>query len=253
MSQQASEKRNGIRPVQVIAAALAALTAAFLGSRLGVYGTVAGAGLVSVLTTLGSELYLRSLERTREAARRTKEAALARTGRYAPVATDPTAPPSGEDSNPAELSVEPGTELLDTDRVAEGPPPEPLRRLRLPVLVGGTVLAFGLGMLAVTGIEAFTGTSLSGDQGSSTVGKVLRGERAPAPQTQAPEEHPALATTPKTETVTVPASTTSDVPTTDSAPPSESSTEPGQESSATGEPAPSEDDEGAQPSVGLTR
>jgi hypothetical protein len=67
-----SGESSPIKPIQVAAAALAAITAAFLGSSLGVYGTVLGAGLISVATTVGSEIYLRSLRRTKEAARRTR-------------------------------------------------------------------------------------------------------------------------------------------------------------------------------------
>jgi len=45
--------------VQVFAGALAAITAALIGSRLGVAGTVLGAGIASVLTTGGAALYQR--------------------------------------------------------------------------------------------------------------------------------------------------------------------------------------------------
>jgi hypothetical protein len=78
-SEERSEKSegSGLKLAQVVAAALAAVTAAVLGSTLGVAGTVLGAGLASVITTVGSELYLRSLRRTRAAALRTKQAALA--------------------------------------------------------------------------------------------------------------------------------------------------------------------------------
>ncbi|MFF3227159.1 hypothetical protein ACFYV7_30480 [Nocardia suismassiliense] len=72
-----SDKKDGIKPSQVTAAALAAVTAAFLGSTLGVAGTVAGAGIASVVSTVGGELYLRSMRKTKEAAQRTREAALA--------------------------------------------------------------------------------------------------------------------------------------------------------------------------------
>ncbi|WP_206055103.1 hypothetical protein [Nocardia sp. CS682] len=72
-----SDKQDGIKPSQVTAAALAAVTAAFLGSTLGVAGTVAGAGIASVVSTVGGELYLRSMRKTKEAAQRTREAALA--------------------------------------------------------------------------------------------------------------------------------------------------------------------------------
>ncbi|WP_228542102.1 hypothetical protein [Nocardia sp. XZ_19_369] len=71
------DKKDGIKPSQVTAAALAAVTAAFLGSTLGVAGTVAGAGIASVVSTVGGELYLRSMRKTKEAAQRTREAALA--------------------------------------------------------------------------------------------------------------------------------------------------------------------------------
>jgi len=65
--------KAGLKPAQVAASALAAVTAAFLGSTLGVAGTVAGAGIASVITSVGSEVYLRSLRKTRAAARRTKD------------------------------------------------------------------------------------------------------------------------------------------------------------------------------------
>lgn len=154
MSKNESPERHGVRPVQVLAAALAAITAAFLGSRLGVYGTVVGAGVVSLATTVGGEFYLRSLERTKQAAKRTKEVALARTQRVDPV------------------------DSADDAVVDEEPPPG--RRVRWPVLAGGAVVAFVLGMAAVTGIEALTGSSLSGERGG-TVSNVLGGSPGPAP------------------------------------------------------------------------
>ncbi len=45
--------------VQILAGALAAILAALIGSKLGVAGTVLGAGVASVLTTLGVALYQR--------------------------------------------------------------------------------------------------------------------------------------------------------------------------------------------------
>jgi hypothetical protein len=65
--------KASLKPAQVVASALAAVTAAFLGSTLGVAGTIAGAGIASVVTTVGGEVYLRSLRKTRAAARRTKD------------------------------------------------------------------------------------------------------------------------------------------------------------------------------------
>ncbi|NKQ55121.1 hypothetical protein HFP15_19755 [Amycolatopsis sp. K13G38] len=68
-----SSDKSSLKPAQIAASALAAVTAAFLGSTLGVAGTVAGAGIASVVTTVGGELYLRSLRKTRLAARKTAE------------------------------------------------------------------------------------------------------------------------------------------------------------------------------------
>jgi uncharacterized membrane protein YeaQ/YmgE (transglycosylase-associated protein family) len=60
--------------IQVIAGALAAVTAATLGSTLGIAGTVLGAGIASVISTVGAAVYLRSIRGVH-----------ARTGRRWPV------------------------------------------------------------------------------------------------------------------------------------------------------------------------
>lgn len=61
-----------LRPAHVFASSLAAVTGAFLASRLGVYGTVIGVGVISLFTTLGTDVYLRSLERTRQMTARSR-------------------------------------------------------------------------------------------------------------------------------------------------------------------------------------
>lgn len=57
---------TGLTLPQIIAGALAAATAAILGSFLGVIGTIGGAAVASVISTVGSALYQKSLERTRD-------------------------------------------------------------------------------------------------------------------------------------------------------------------------------------------
>lgn len=159
MSHAEPERKNTIRPAQVVAAGLAALTAAFLGSTLGVYGTVIGAGVVSVLTTVGSEFYLRSLERTAQAARRSREAAVVR---------NPRSPLAGPTDEPT------------PDQ------PEHASRPRWPLIAGASVAAFALGMAVITGIEGLTGNTISGGEGS-TLSKVASGGGAPVePAEQAP-------------------------------------------------------------------
>lgn len=160
-----SEKQgtDTIRVSQVLAAALAAVTAALLGSTMGVAGTVVGAGLASVVSTVGGALYLRSIQRTRQRVRSVRNKVVARAGATTVTLTEP----------------EP----------ARQPPPS--RRLRWPVVIVGSVLAFVLGMMAVTGVEWVRGEPLSGGDGT-TIGDIVRtnpgggGDREdpPAPPTQ---------------------------------------------------------------------
>lgn len=182
-----------MRPAQVLAAALAAITAAFLGSSLGVYGTVVGAGVVSLATTVGGEFYLRSLDRTKQAVKRAKEE------------------------------------------------PEAGRPARWPVLAGASVAAFALGMVAVTGIEAISGSSFSGEDGK-TVTNVLGGGNPPA-QAPADLQEPV---DDQTSTKPPPATTT---PPPSGEPPTSTTTEPAEppESTTPSEPpAPSTEPEPTQ-------
>src|SRR5919112_2566842 len=58
-----------LSPIQVVGGALAAMTAAALGSRFSVEGTVIGAALASVIAAVASALYTASLRRTHDAVR----------------------------------------------------------------------------------------------------------------------------------------------------------------------------------------
>lgn len=57
---------------QVLASTLATLTGAVLSSFAGVGGTLIGAGLMSVICTVGTALYLHSMQRTRDRLRRAR-------------------------------------------------------------------------------------------------------------------------------------------------------------------------------------
>ncbi|WP_235998906.1 hypothetical protein [Qaidamihabitans albus] len=222
-----SKEKSGLRPVQVTAAGLAAVTAAFLGSSLGVYGTVLGAGLISVLSTVGSELYLRSLERTKTAALRTKELAMrvvpaekvaarqvpgshtfayrqrprARStevfqqagGPWTSTEATRRLPGPGDEQPPG--SEEPTVFLPKPDTETHQPGAERRSGIRgwskrrWGVVAATSVLAFVIGMLIVTGIEQATGGTLSGGQGS-TVGRLVGGggQDSGGQQEQAPTD-----------------------------------------------------------------
>lgn len=274
MSDAENDKRTNLRPAQVTASTLAAVTGAFLAARIGVYGTVIGVGVISLLSTLGSEFYLRSLDRTKAVAM-----ARSKTTPVAGLAARPhigSWPPSvggeSEDTGPlpedtvslsdlsddrgqirsaAERDAEdtahlpggaaqpddeetvylpggtmhpdeetvyfPGGTMHPTDDTAyladgtqhdAGDPDwsdqdDPtavaastetsglarLRRLRWPVIVGTSVVAFLLAMLVITGIEAATGSRLSGGEGS-TVGTVITPDRSDEPGEEQPGDEP---------------------------------------------------------------
>jgi hypothetical protein len=266
MSDTEQQSKPTLRPAQVAASTLAAVTGAFLAARIGVYGTVIGVGVISLLSTIGSDFYLRSLDRT-------KRAALARAryrnasvmsfsghesedttdvafGAAAPVADagtvheyrvaaatedTPAEPADTEEwtaetralpADTEEIAADAGALPADTEEIAAGsaafspddtaplplraplvaggdpttiePPAEaegPRRRIRWPMIAAGTVAAFALAMLVITGIEALTGSRLSGGEGS-TIGTVFTPDRAEQPVDEVPEPDPALTPTP---------------------------------------------------------
>ncbi|MFD6795051.1 MULTISPECIES: hypothetical protein [Prauserella salsuginis group] len=197
------KEKSGLRPAPVIAGGIAATTAAFLCSFFGVYGTVIGAGAISVLSTVGSELYLRSIRRSREAARKAKAKAAAlaeaKTGGRARGRTAVLRLPATQQGSTAGPTTRRILSNADqpTDRLPVGsltavqradadadPASErsngmrDLLRRRWPVLAATSVVVFGIGMLVLTGFELATGGSLNG-QGRSTVGAIV-GDRGPS-------------------------------------------------------------------------
>ncbi|MEU6643116.1 hypothetical protein ABZ863_11250 [Saccharomonospora sp. NPDC046836] len=231
-TEEKSEK-SGLRPAQVIAAALAAVTAAFLGSFLGVYGTVLGAGVVSVVTTVGSEIYLRSLQTTKAATKKAKALAVAitdtragqtRTGPALSVSEQPTVrlPVPGEDKDKTVYLAKP-----DTPAAGQ----RTWWRRRWPLVLATSVAAFVIGMFVVTGFELVSGSSLSG-QGASTVGELV-GDRLNQPGDQEqPTQQPSTPAQQQDQPTAPPATTTeTSVPPETTAPTGSAEQQPTSESS----------------------
>lgn len=205
---QAEKAEKQGRIVQVLAAALAAVTAALLGSTLGVAGTVVGAGLASVITTVCGELYLRSLQRTRDAALKAREVLTAQ-GRRRAVNPD--------DQETVRLKP------LDGER------PERKWKPRWLVIAGISVAAFAVAILAITGFESVTGKAVGGGTGT-TIGKIVGGggqahekkrETPPVVPTEAPQAPPETTSSeapPASPMPTAPPATPSAPATTPSAP-----------------------------------
>ena len=203
-----------IRISQVFAGALAAVTAALVGSTMGVAGTVVGAGLASVISTVGGAVYLRSIQRTKESVRTVRAKVVGRSGGTTVLVSeeDPEqAPPETGETRETEVAAHTG----------EDRPPAQRRRLRWPMLVVGSLAAFALGMLAVTGVEWLRGEPLSGGTGT-TFGSIVdphRGggqteQHGPADPSAPPvtSENPSTGPTSGSATSTGPTTTTSTPP-----------------------------------------
>ena len=218
-----SEKQetDNVRISQVLAGALAAVTAALLGSTMGVAGTVVGAALASVVSTVGGALYLRSIKRTTEGVRTVHAKVVGRSGGATVLVSDDH-PETGEEvvvepaAESTEQSAEQSTEQ-PSDQPAEDRPPVERRRLRWPMIIVGSLAAFALGMLAVTGVEWLRGESLSGETGT-TFGSIVDPHRSGG-QEQQPVHQPGDPTAPPTSTTTTqstepsgPTSTTTTTP-----------------------------------------
>ncbi|MBB1252242.1 hypothetical protein H3146_02505 [Streptomyces sp. OF3] len=141
---------------QVAGSALAAVIAALIAGRLGVYGTIIGAGVVSVVATTGGPLFQHLFRRTGEGVR---DQVMTTVRRPLPARDGGTAAP----------------------RRSGGPG---RRGLALTA-----VLVFVLALGGLTLYELVSGTNVSGGRGGTTsVGQVLERERhRPAPEQDLPE------------------------------------------------------------------
>lgn len=152
---------------QVIGGALAAMTAAVLGSRLGSTGTVVGAAAASVVAAVSGAMYTAWVRHTHEKVR-TVLPGLRRSN-----ATPATVQLVSDSSQPNAASA-PAQQLAGANRL------ERLRsRIRVPWKSAGlgALLAFGIAAAAVTGLELISGHALSGDDGT-TITQVSRPDAA---------------------------------------------------------------------------
>jgi hypothetical protein len=149
-----------LRVPKLLAGALAAVSGAVVASFFGVEGTLIGAALVSLLVAPAEAVYTHSLASAHKVARRSL---VRRVGGQADVSEE-------------------GASEAD---------PQPIRWQRVAV---AAVLAFGIAVVAITGVETVANqplASLVGSRprpgGSTSVGVVVAGADSPAPPaTRAP-------------------------------------------------------------------
>ncbi|MEG3629984.1 hypothetical protein [Streptomyces poriticola] len=160
-------RRIDLSVPQVAGGALAAVIAAKLASSFGVYGTILGAGLISVVATCGGTVFQHLFQRTGEQFR----------GRRAPdpggavAATPVVAGPAGQSRGQAPPQSGEFTEGTVYRARARG--------WKRPLVAAA--LVFGVTMTGVTAYELASGESLSGGGSATTVGAALTGRTDPAP------------------------------------------------------------------------
>lgn len=227
MSTDTTTKKPELKPLEVGVGAGAAVITAFASSYLGTAGTITGAALASVVGTVSTSVLrasaARSAERLRETTARLRET---RTGSM-PQPTDARPVESGSDPEGP-----PATPLLgapDPGAAASGRRPD---RRQLALLGVGTVIAFAVALVLITGIESAAGKPLAGlvgkqTGGGTTIGRVTGTDSGSSPKTS-PSPTPTATTSPTGEPT---GSATQDPTTEPTAEPS--ATEPTPEPSAT--------------------
>jgi len=222
MSEHAPDRiLSGINFPKVIAGTLAAVSAAVVGSFLGVAGTLIGAAVASIVGSVGTEIYERSLHRGAK-----KLQTLAPSFIKAPAAVGtPSVAAATEEDRPSHTIPEPAR----TRQIRWG----------RAVMIAGALFVLAMGSITVA--ELLTGKSVESavggsSSGGTTVGSILSGDEKPTPT---PSTAPSTAPTEEGTTVTTaPTDAVSPTPTTTTpAPATEPTTEPTTEAPATEAPA----------------
>lgn len=162
---------------KVLAVAGAGATSAVLGSLFGVAGTVLGAAIGAVLTTVASSLYQRSLDRARSVV-------TSRIRTHGPGQDDPD--PRVDPEATVLLPPPPiAPAQQQTELIAPADLPKRSRQRTVGYVVA-TVLGFALALGTVTGIEALKGSTLLQGESGTSVGRVLQGG-APVTESATPD------------------------------------------------------------------
>ncbi|WP_369392405.1 hypothetical protein AB5J72_36085 [Streptomyces sp. CG1] len=196
----AGRRRIDLNVPQVAGGALAAVVAAKLASYFGVYGTILGAGVVSVVATCGGTLFQHFFKRTGE---QLKEATVAARPRERL--------PDRRGPSPARAQVSPAPGGFTEGTVYRAR----VKSRRRPVVAAA--LVFGVTMAGITTYELVSGSSFSGGTGttvsdavtfrgssSSTADPPAKSDESPPPS-DAPSRRPAPAPDSGTTHSTTPA------------------------------------------------
>lgn len=181
---------------QLAVSALAAVTAAWIASSLGVAGTLIGAALGSFVVTISSAFYGRTLEKSKTLLVQTASGTIVQK-----AVQDGDIAEAFEEVEEVEHSPVARAEVVDT-------PP----RLHWKTIAATTVIVLGIALAAISAFEIVSGQSLDGS-GGTTIGDTFGGSKAtkpeptptpssttPAPSPSTPTSTPAPSPSPSTPT-----------------------------------------------------
>ncbi|GII76398.1 hypothetical protein Sru01_13800 [Sphaerisporangium rufum] len=209
------KERLDLSTPQIAGSALAAASAAVAASFLGVHGTVIGAALASVGTTVGGTVYTHYIKRTRDRFRAAQGLITEQSERQElELDAEPVTPPGERglaaaahatvrDSGPAELPHGVDDAVGTGAGAGERPALRRGGRPRWVTMAVATGLTFALSMGGILTFELLSGKPLNatvqgrGGSGTSWGGTVDEGPADPGPSPVAPSEGPAGSATPR--------------------------------------------------------
>jgi hypothetical protein len=150
-----SKKGLDLSATQVVGGALAAMTAAALGSQLSVAGTVVGAALASIIAAVAGSLYTASIRRTHD-----KVKTVFWTGQPNEV-EEPTVMEIVSDSEGHIAGQRSHLVAPEPSSGQNGP------KLNWKRIVVAALAAFGIAAVSLTAVELVTGHALSGGNGTT--------------------------------------------------------------------------------------
>lgn len=237
---------------QLVGGALAAMTSAVIGARLGVAGTVVGAAVGSIVAGIAGTLYTTSIKRTKD---KISSVIVGKVGdtkvEIAPASVASTSVRQANEDTAVwdwDTSTTDSTIVSETPAAAAPPSPAPVaadtvvdnagrttKRLPWKPILASTAAAFVLAFAGITGYELVSGQAISGGEGT-TLTQVSEGGSGSTDD----EPSQAPSSTPSDDTTTEPSSE----PSASSEPTSSASSEPSTQPSESTEPS-----ETAEPSA----
>jgi hypothetical protein len=175
---QSKAKALDLSATQIVGGALAAMTAAALGSQLSVAGTIVGAALASIIAAVGGSLYTASLRRTSD-----KVKTVFWTGQPNEV-EEPTVMEILEDREGHIAGQR--SHLVAPEPVDPSPDRRKLNWKRVLVVA---LAAFGIAAVSLTAFELATGNALSGGEGT-TIQQVREGNASTESDSKSKKESP---------------------------------------------------------------